>query len=149
MATPRDCDVILHHRRSMFRNMEEGASEELDQMVETTSPWLAAALVDGSYQGWLVEEKSSGKVIAGGGVIISPWPASPKNCQARRATILNVYTELEFRRQGIARHLMLVMVEWLRSQGFRSVSLHASDAGRHLYESMGFTPTNEMRLRLE
>lgn len=26
---------------------------------------------------------------------------------------------------------------------------YASDAGRHLYESMGFNPTNEMRLTLK
>jgi hypothetical protein len=26
-------------------------------------------------------------------------------------------------------------------------ALHASDAGRHLYETLGFQPTNEMQLR--
>jgi hypothetical protein len=29
------------------------------------------------------------------------------------------------------------------------VSLHASDFGRPLYESLGFRPTNEMRLKLD
>ena len=44
---------------------------------------------------------------------------------------------------------MLLMIQWLKEQGFGSVVLHASDEGRHLYESMGFIPTNEMRLRLK
>jgi len=63
--------------------------------------------------------------------------------------ILNVYAEPEVRRQGLARRLMLLMIQWLKDQGFSSVALHASDAGRHLYETLGFRPTNEMRLSLK
>jgi hypothetical protein len=44
---------------------------------------------------------------------------------------------------------MEAMISWCRGQGFRSVALHASEDGRRLYESLGFEPTNEMRLRLE
>jgi GNAT superfamily N-acetyltransferase len=62
--------------------------------------------------------------------------------------ILNVYTEPEWRRQGMARKLMLAMIEWCRPQGFPYVDLHASQDGRSLYEQLGFTPTSEMRLRL-
>jgi len=147
-ATMQDCATILHHRRSMFRDMGEGTPEELDQMVKDSAPWLTTALVNGSYQGWLAEDHQR-KVIAGGGVLISPWPPRPGDSNPRRAVIFNVYTEPEVRQQGVARELMLLMIGWLREQGFRSVVLHASDAGRHLYETMGFQPTNEMRLRLD
>ena len=44
---------------------------------------------------------------------------------------------------------MMTILAWLREQGLQSVDLHASDAGRHLYETLGFEPTNEMRLRLD
>ncbi|MGB9198503.1 MAG: GNAT family N-acetyltransferase, partial [Terriglobales bacterium] len=46
-------ETILHHRRSMFRDMAEGTVEELDRMVEVARPWLAKALADGSYRHWL------------------------------------------------------------------------------------------------
>lgn len=39
-AEPGDVEVILHHRRSMFRDMGEGTAEELDRMVEVARPWL-------------------------------------------------------------------------------------------------------------
>lgn len=146
-ATPQDCAVILHHRRSMFRDMGEGTAEELDRMVEATAPWLAHALADGSYRGWLAEDPD-GRIAAGGGVLISSWPAGPKDPYTRRALIINVYTEPEFRNRGLASQVMLLMIQWLKEQGFNSVVLHASDAGRHLYETLGFVPTNEMRLRL-
>jgi GNAT superfamily N-acetyltransferase len=65
-----------------------------------------------------------------------------------RATILNVYTDPEYRRRGIARLLMETMIDWCKRKGLARVNLHASDAGRHLYESLGFEPSNEMRLKL-
>jgi GNAT superfamily N-acetyltransferase len=51
--------------------------------------------------------------------------------------------------RGLAKSIMEAMISWCSEQGFAWVSLHASDAGRHLYETLGFTPTNEMRLMLK
>ena len=77
-ATPSESAIILHHRRSMFRDMGEGTVEELDRMVEVASPWLARALADGSYRHWLALD-GSGRVVGGGGVLLGPWPANPKD----------------------------------------------------------------------
>jgi GNAT superfamily N-acetyltransferase len=132
----------------MFQDMREGSAEDLDRMVEATAPWLARALADGSYQGWLAETADR-RVVAGGGVLVSSWPAGPHDPVTRRALIINVYTEPKVRRKGLARRLMLLMIQWLKEQGFSSVALHASDEGRPLYETLGFIPTNEMRLRLK
>jgi predicted GNAT family acetyltransferase len=63
--------------------------------------------------------------------------------------IVNVYTEPDHRRRGLARRLMVTMLDWLRQEGYGTVSLHASDYGRALYESLGFRATNEMRLQLK
>src|SRR5262249_32371554 len=75
--TVEDCGVILHHRRSMFRDMGSGTADELDRMVEVTRPWLQVALADGSYRGWIAHTPD-GTGVAGGGIIISPWPARPE-----------------------------------------------------------------------
>ncbi len=147
-ATPEDCEVILHHRRSMFEEMKEGSPSELDRMVKVMRPWLSEALARGTYQGFLADDGDA-KVVAGGGVVILSWPASPRDPYNRRALIVNVYTEPEFRGRGVARKIMMTILEALKRQGLRSATLHASAAGRPLYESMGFTPTNEMRLRFD
>ena len=65
-----------------------------------------------------------------------------------RAYILNMYTEPEYRGRGIARRIMQAILNRCCVEGFGLVSLHASAQGRPLYESLGFEPTNEMRLRL-
>ena len=63
----------------------------------------------------------------------------------RQAIVLNVYTEPAFRRHGLARALMLDLLDWARSSGLDSLVLHATPDGRPLYEALGFAPTNEMR----
>jgi GNAT superfamily N-acetyltransferase len=147
-AGPTESTVILHHRRSMFRDMSEGTVDELDRMVEVARPWLARALADGSYRHWLALD-ATGRVAGGGGVLLGPWPANPRDPCTERAVILNVYTEPEFRGQGIARRIMLTILKWVKERGLRSVNLHASAEGRHLYEKLGFEATNEMRLKFE
>jgi GNAT superfamily N-acetyltransferase len=145
-AASSELAIILHHRRSMFRDMGEGTVEELNRMIEVATPWLERAIADGSYRHWLVVD-GSGRVAGGGGVLICPWPANPKDPCTERAVILNVYTEREFRRRGIARLVMVTIVEWLKQKGFRSANLHSSKEGRELYEKLGFEATSEMRLR--
>jgi GNAT superfamily N-acetyltransferase len=111
-AGVEDAAVILHHRRSMFRDMGEGTIEELDAMATMTGPWLTQALVDGSYRGWLAVDGE--RIVGGGGVLLCSWPASPKDPFLRRAIILNVYTELEYRHRRIARRIVQTIVEWVR-----------------------------------
>ena len=146
-ATPDDVAVILGHRSAMFRDMRTATEDQLQRMVAATEPWLAGALADGTYHGWLAVT-ADGSVVAGGGVIVTPWLARPREGDPRHALIVNVYTDPAWRGRGLARRIMEAILAWLRAQGLRSVSLHASDAGRHLYETLGFEPTNEMRLRL-
>src|SRR5258708_3452 len=147
-AAPSESAIILHHRRSMFRDMGEGTVEELDRMVEVASPWLARALADGSYRHWLALD-SSGRIAGGGGVLLCPWPANPKDPCTERAVILNVYTEPEFRKRGIARQIMLTILAWAKQKGLRSVNLHASDEGRDLYASLGLQRTHAMRFSVD
>jgi GNAT superfamily N-acetyltransferase len=66
-------------------------------------------------------------------------------CDGRQGIILNVFTEPEWRRRGIAALLMKTIIEWSREQRLDGLVLDASDDGRGLYEQLGFVSTNEMR----
>jgi GNAT superfamily N-acetyltransferase len=142
-ATLTDLSILIHHRNSMWRDM--GRDPKLLAIMEPAArEYFNAAVPNGSYRGWLAE--SDGHVVGGAGVVISPWPGNPGFLLAKRAMILNMYVERDYRRRGIARALMETIIAWCKAEGFSSVGLHASDEGRPLYESMGFEPTNEMRL---
>ena len=146
-ATPADIATVVRHRKQMFADMGRCTGADLEVMGSTTTTYLRDAMPAGRYQGWLAET-AEGHVVAGVGIAIVPWPGSPDDLAPRRGWVINVYTEAEYRRRGIARRLMETLVEWCRADGFGSVALHASEFGRALYEGMGFRPTNEMRLKL-
>lgn len=61
---------------------------------------------------------------------------------------MNVYTEPGQRGRGLARCLLETMIGWARARGLSLLYLHASPQGRALYESLGFEPSNELRLDL-
>ena len=146
-ANIADLPHLIHHRRAMFTEMGLGDPVSLDRVDAASKEYFTQALQNGTYKAW-VAETADRTVIAGGGIVVAPWPGFPGETLAQRAWILNMYTEPAVRFQGVAKCLLHVMVEWCRKRGFSTVSLHASAAGRPIYESIGFQPTNEMRLKL-
>jgi len=145
-GTVADIPEIARHRRRMCEDMNYTDDHALSTMVSLTADYLKKAIPEGSFRSWLACD--DGRIVAGGAVVISPWPSHAYDLDCRRAMILNVYTEPEYRRRGIARQIMEAIIAWCQQQGFARVSLHASEHGRPLYESLGFVDSNEMRLNL-
>jgi GNAT superfamily N-acetyltransferase len=146
-ATLDDLPLVLRHRRGMFFDMGFREEAELQAMENASRPFFAEGLCNGTYVGFFAIDED-GRVIAGGGVVLLAYQPHPKDPRPRRPFVVNMYTEPEHRRRGLARRLVLVMIEWARREGYPSLFLHASTEGRPLYEHLGFQPTGEMRLRL-
>lgn len=139
-AARGDHEVICRHRRRMFEDM----GQELPPSSRAAfARWLARALDDDVYRGWLVESADS-SIVAGAGLMVLPWPPGVLDDRDRIAFVYNVFTEPEHRRQGLARRLMDAIHAWCREQDITSIRLHASDDGRPLYRALGYVPTNEM-----
>lgn len=148
-ATPDDLEEILFHRRQMFHDMGHHDEAALDQLVSTSREFVKHGLAEGTYRGWFAVTAAA-KVVAGVGLWIMPWPARPDDPkQSNRAYLLNVYTAPDFRGQGLSRRLTQKAIEWCRQQGFAMLWLHASNLGRPIYESLGFQPTNEMKVDIK
>jgi GNAT superfamily N-acetyltransferase len=146
-ATTDDAPEIARQRRLMYEDIGERDAAALEAMVASTTSYLRKAIPEGTFRAWLAETHDR-RVVAGGAVLVVASPSRPSDPRPRRASILNVYTCPEYRRRGIARRIMEHMIAWCRDEGFPSVTLHATDAGRPLYESLGFEPSNEMKLKL-
>ena len=143
-----DVPILIRHRRMMWWDIGRQDATALGLMESAASEYFPTAVADGSYKGFLAEVRS-GTVIGGGGIVVSPWPGVLGQRQPRRAMILNMFVEREYRRRGVARALMAAMIDWCKLNEFASVGLHASEQGRALYEQLGFRPTDEMRLMLK
>ena len=61
----------------------------------------------------------------------------------QRAHLMNVYTEACWRRKGIARQMVSMLVERAWDRGATEISLDATETGRPLYRRLGFTDPGE------
>jgi GNAT superfamily N-acetyltransferase len=150
-ASVSDAAVVAAHRVAMFRDMGLVASEALaSSLLSASTVALAELLRAGSYVGWLAIDGGDNRVIAGAGVHLKPQLPRISQDGDRVVTasdplVVNVYTEPDWRRRGVARELMRTVLKWALDRGLDRLILHASDDGRSLYRSLGFVPTNEMR----
>jgi GNAT superfamily N-acetyltransferase len=146
-ASVEDARTIAKHRRAMFCDMGYHDEATLDSMMAKFLPWLEAKMVSGDYLAWLAVTAGD-FAVAGAGLWLMDWPAHMVGSSAPRGNILNVYTEPEFRRRGLARLLIEAALDWCKANRIEVVILHASLEGRRLYESLGFQASNEMRIKL-
>ncbi|GGJ79728.1 GNAT family N-acetyltransferase [Deinococcus aquiradiocola] len=142
-AVVADAALIAGQREAMFADM----GTEYSEAAANFTPWVERHLTAGTYLGWLVE--SEGVVVAGAGLMILDWPPHFVDPQPLRSYLLNVYTQPAHRGRGLARSLTQLAMAETQRRGIRIMSLHASEFGRPVYERLGFTPTNEMRVVLE
>ena len=154
LATPHDAGVISWHRARMFQDMGLLPDSLFESLRARSLEYLRGALTSGEYFGWLIfQVDDPKKILAGAGVLLRQVPPFPDLeedgeltiATGRQALIINVFTEPEWRRRGLAQSLIEHILGWSRERGIDSVMLHASDDGRALYEQLGFVATSEMR----
>src|ERR1051325_11231638 len=105
------------------------------------APVIARPRASEEYVGWLGVLKDKPDVIAGGAGVqlrqVAPHPCRPPKegafAKGRHAIVLNVFTEPEWRRRGLARLLMEEILRWAGRERLDRLVLHASDEARALY----------------
>jgi GNAT superfamily N-acetyltransferase len=131
--------------------MGELSADLFEAFRASSCDQLRHLLARGRYVGWLLSlENAPNKIIAGAGVHLRRVLPHPGNNTAtfadgRHGIIVNVFTEPEWRRKGLAGMLLKQIIDWAHDKKLDRLLLHSSDDGRALYERLGFVATNEMR----
>jgi ribosomal protein S18 acetylase RimI-like enzyme len=141
-ATVEDAAIITEQRRRMFIDAGRADTQALKNLSTRFEPWVKDMIAQGKYIGWLMED--GGKVIAGAGLMIMDWPPHPLDPGSHRGYLLNVYVDPQYRRKKLGSQLVERALAEARQRNIRVVSLHSTEAGRPMYESNGFRPTDEM-----
>ena len=103
------------------------------------------ALADGTHFAILVMD--DGDFIGAGGVSFYNVMPTYHNPSGKKAYIMNMYTDPNYRRQGIAYKTLDMLVNVSKERGIYQISLEATDMGRPLYEKYGFVKMeSEMEL---
>lgn len=78
------------------------------------------------------------KIVSCCFLCVSEKPSNPTFISGKTGTILNVYTKPEYRKNGIARKLLNMLLAESEKIGLDFVELKATDSGYSLYKSIGF-----------
>lgn len=96
---------------------------------------------------WVVEE--DGQLIASSGLNLFSKPPTYTNLTGKEAFIMNIYVMPAFRGKGYATALVTEIIKYLKGTDYKKVSLVATEAGRFVYDKIGFkTKTDVMEYSL-
>jgi GNAT superfamily N-acetyltransferase len=149
-AIAQDADIISWHRARMFQDMGDVSEHAFEILRAKALTRLEQWIDNRNYIGWLatpVDEPE--RIVAGAGVQLQPILPRPLDVstigEGRQGTIVNVFTEPQWRQRGIAGLPIKEIVIWSKNEQIDRLTLHASEEGRSIYEKLGFVASNEMR----
>jgi GNAT superfamily N-acetyltransferase len=140
LGSAADAPVLAQFWHDMLVESRVAGSGLVPDWRERLERDFAEQIADGT-MAWFVAEE--------GGHIIATAAAFLRSGRSNilldvEATLAGIYTAPGHRRRGIARELTLRAIEWCKAQNCVRIRLQASDAGRPLYESLGFKTFREM-----
>lgn len=142
--TEKDLDTFISMRITQLR--EEGATDEMD-LSSALMDYYQRHLANGTFVSWLALDGD--KIIGTSGMSFVEKPPYFGCPTGRIGLLSSMYTNPEYRRQGIARELLRRVVEEARAYGCGTVQITASDMGVLLYSDFGFVKNkNFMQYKL-
>jgi len=128
-----DLDTFIALRISQLR--EEGAQEEID-LRPALMDYYERHLGDGTFVSWLALDGE--RIIGTSGMSFVEKPPYFGCPNGKIGLLSSMYTDRVYRRQGIARHLLSLVMAEARQFGCGVVQITASDMGVLLYTAYGF-----------
>ena len=146
-ATNADIDTLI---KSRCRTMREvcGFGEDYKfsaEFMEATKEYF----LHGDGTTVIATDDSTGAPQIAGNATLCYTNMMPtfSHPSGKRAHLMNVHVEKEFRRKGIARKMIELLVDEAKERGVTEISLDATDDGRKLYEAMNWHTNNEAMVK--
>ena len=141
-ATIEDIDELTATRIEVLRAANKLDSDaDMSEVERQSREYYTKALNDGSHTAYLVYDEN--KFIGAGGVSYYRVMPTYHNQRGEKAYIMNMYTRPEYRRQGIARRMLDILINDAKSRGISFITLEATQMGKPLYEKAGFVPLKD------
>ena len=139
IADASDIDMLMNVRLSMLRIVNDLPVDYIfdDKLVTNSRRYF----LEGDQT--TVVAVDDGRCVACASMSYIEIMPTFSHTSGKRAHLMNVYTEKDYRRRGIARQLVNMLIEDARVHGATEISLAATESGRPLYESMGFKASEE------
>ena len=147
IATIDDIEILTKSRIEVLKAANKLTDDtDMSEVEKASRDYYLRALVDGSHTAVLVFDND--KFIGAGAVSYYQVMPTYHNPSGKKAYIMNMYTNPEYRRQGIAFKTLNILVNDAKKLGITQIYLEATDMGKPLYEKYGFTiMPSEMELK--
>lgn len=141
-ATIDDLEILVKTRIEVLRAANKlGDSVDMTEVKEQSRDYYKNALSDVTHIAYLVFDE---KVFVGaGGISFFRVMPTFHNPSGSKAYIMNMYTNPDYRRKGIAYKTLDLLVSAAKEKGISSISLEATAMGRPLYVKYGFIKMND------
>ena len=126
-------ETFIQMRITQLR--EEGAKEEID-LAPALRDYYDRHMADGTFVSWIAVDGE--KIIGTSGMSFVEKPPYFGCPSGKMGLLSSMYTDPEYRRQGIAKELLDRVVKEARNYGCGTVQITASDMGVKLYSAYGF-----------
>lgn len=131
-----DVPELIRLRALMFRSM--GVADDGDWR-DQCAEHLRRGLRDGAILAEVVDRPGADDRLAACGVaVVNERLPGPGVANGRYGYIQSVVTDEGYRRLGLARAVMVVLIAKLERRGVAAIDLHATAEGEELYRSLGF-----------
>ncbi|KKN04169.1 hypothetical protein LCGC14_1100070 [marine sediment metagenome] len=140
-ANLSDIDKLIDFRVEFLEEIQNPPPDmEMEIFLKSLKDSFLEKMKSNDFIAWLAE--SDYEIIATSGLSFLQKPPHFINLTGRFAYIMNMYTKPEWRRKGIGLALLEKLFEEIKKKGIQSVVLHATPAGRPLYEKYSFRENN-------
>lgn len=141
-ATINDLAVLTETRIEVLRAANRLKDNvDMSEVRRQSEEYYISALNNDTHVAYLVYDEE--KIIGTGGISYFQVMPTYHNPTGRKAYIMNMYTNPEYRRKGIALKTLDLLVEDAKAKGITAISLEATDMGKTLYEKYGFVKMND------
>ena len=145
-ASLADLEILTETRMEVLRSANQLSTDvDMSEVKEQSLDYYQNALKNNTHLAYLIFDEET--FVGAGGISYFQVMPTYHNPTGKKAYIMNMYTQPNYRRQGIAFKTLDLLVADAREKGITAISLEATDMGRPLYEKYGFVKMdNEMEL---
>jgi len=135
-ASESDLELVLRLRLDFLSELRAPVQFP-EGFPAVTRTFLERTQRDGHLYSWIAQEGREALGIVS--VIVNDAPPLPEDVRCREGYIINEYVVPAARKKGIGRTLLRTALASAEALGIRRFRLIATEAGRPLYASEGFT----------
>ena len=136
-ATIDDIPILLNLRMKLLSSVNgKGENETWEIVEEQVVQYYREALSTEEHIAYLAFDGD--RCIATGGICFYRVLPTYHNPNGKKSYVINMYTEPEYRRKGIATKILDFLIDDSERKEAYYISLEATNEGRPVYEKYGF-----------